>query len=110
MEIKPASSHVFWQVAVSWIHGHLSYVSFQGNGSKKSVLFKNEPPIKLAGLIAGAKYRLRVYSHEQPSVTSEYVTFETSGGEHWLYKGCTAGFSSYNVCSRIIWILGTSDF
>lgn len=53
---------------------------------------KIKPPIKLVGLIAGAKYRLRVYSHEQPSVTSEYATFETSGGEGWLYKGYNAGF------------------
>uniref|UniRef100_A0AAR2J7R9 Neural cell adhesion molecule L1 n=1 Tax=Pygocentrus nattereri TaxID=42514 RepID=A0AAR2J7R9_PYGNA len=51
----------------------------EGNGPMKSVLFKHQPPIKLAGLTAGAKYRLRVYSHEQPSITSEYVTFETSG-------------------------------
>ncbi|XP_047665279.1 neurofascin homolog (chicken) a isoform X17 [Tachysurus fulvidraco] len=51
-----------------------------GNGStRKTVVFKNEPPIKLPGLIAGAKYRLRVFSNDQPSVSSEYVTFETSG-------------------------------
>lgn len=76
----------------------------------KRELFKHEPPIKLAGLIAGAKYRLRVYSHERPSITSEYVTFETSGGEGWLCKGCNAVFICFSVCSRIIWILGTSDF
>lgn len=64
----------------------------------KSVLLKHEPPIKLAGLIAGAKYRLRVYSHEQPSITSEYVSFETSGGEGWPYKGCNAGFSCFVQC------------
>lgn len=57
----------------------------------KTVLFKHEPPIKLAGLIAGAKYRLRVYSHEQPSITSEYVTFETSGGEAGCIKVAMPG-------------------
>ncbi|XP_066526712.1 neurofascin homolog (chicken) a isoform X2 [Hoplias malabaricus] len=71
---------------VSWKHNFpvdssefvLEY-TLDSNGSMKNVQFTNPPPIKLAGLIAGAKYRLRVYSHEQPSITSEYVTFETSG-------------------------------
>ncbi|XP_046730782.1 neurofascin homolog (chicken) a isoform X5 [Silurus meridionalis] len=71
---------------VSWKHNFpvdssefVLEFTLDSNGSMKSVLFKHEPPIKLAGLIAGAKYRLRVYSHEHPRVTSEYVTFETSG-------------------------------
>lgn len=41
----------------------------------------NQPPIKLAGLIEGAKYHLRVYSNEYHSITSNVVTFETSAGE-----------------------------
>lgn len=53
---------------------------FQGNGSVSSVPV-NQPPIKLAGLIEGAKYRLRVYSNEYHSITSNVVTFETSAGE-----------------------------
>ncbi|XP_060765997.1 neurofascin homolog (chicken) a isoform X3 [Neoarius graeffei] len=71
---------------VSWKHNFtvdssefVLEFTLDSNGSMKSVLLKHEPPIKLAGLIAGAKYRLRVYSHEQPSITSEYVSFETSG-------------------------------
>ncbi|KAK3512415.1 hypothetical protein QTP70_009841 [Hemibagrus guttatus] len=83
---------------VSWKHnftvGSSAFVlesTLESNGSKKSVLFKTEPPIKLPGLIAGAKYRLRVYSHEQPRVTSEYVTFETSG-EFWKEYGFWANF------------------
>uniref|UniRef100_A0A8C7KJ89 Neurofascin homolog (chicken) a n=1 Tax=Oncorhynchus kisutch TaxID=8019 RepID=A0A8C7KJ89_ONCKI len=38
----------------------------------------NQPPIKLAGLIEGAKYHLRVYSNEYHSISSNVVTFETS--------------------------------
>ncbi|TST85784.1 Neurofascin [Bagarius yarrelli] len=71
---------------VSWKHnfpfgssGFVLEFTLDSNGTKNTVLFKHEPPIKLAGLIAGAKYRLRVYFQEQPSVTSDYVTFETSG-------------------------------
>ncbi|XP_037388345.1 neurofascin homolog (chicken) a isoform X5 [Pygocentrus nattereri] len=71
---------------VSWKHNFpvdssefVLEFTLDSNGPMKSVLFKHQPPIKLAGLTAGAKYRLRVYSHEQPSITSEYVTFETSG-------------------------------
>ncbi|XP_045561719.1 neurofascin isoform X5 [Salmo salar] len=48
-----------------------------GNGSVSSVPV-NQPPIKLAGLIEGAKYRLRVYSNEYHSISSNVVTFETS--------------------------------
>ncbi|XP_049327565.1 neurofascin homolog (chicken) a isoform X3 [Astyanax mexicanus] len=70
---------------VSWKHNFpddsskfVLEFTLDSNGSVKSVV-EHKPPIKLAGLAAGAKYRLRVYSHLQPSITSEYVTFETSG-------------------------------
>uniref|UniRef100_A0A3B3Q8X0 Neural cell adhesion molecule L1 n=1 Tax=Paramormyrops kingsleyae TaxID=1676925 RepID=A0A3B3Q8X0_9TELE len=49
-----------------------------GNGTMKSVPVKHQPPIKLAGLIEGARYQLRVYSHEHLGISSEYVDFETS--------------------------------
>uniref|UniRef100_A0A3B3Q9D2 Neural cell adhesion molecule L1 n=1 Tax=Paramormyrops kingsleyae TaxID=1676925 RepID=A0A3B3Q9D2_9TELE len=50
----------------------------EGNGTMKSVPVKHQPPIKLAGLIEGARYQLRVYSHEHLGISSEYVDFETS--------------------------------
>lgn len=53
----------------------------EGNESMKSIQVNHQPPIKLAGLVAGAKYRLRVYSHEHNSISSDYVTFETGRGE-----------------------------
>lgn len=68
----------------------------------KKVVLKHETPTKLDGLTAGVKYRLRVYAYEQPDVTSEYVTFETSGGEGWLYKKYNAEICCFNACSRII--------
>ncbi|KAL0181767.1 hypothetical protein M9458_024173, partial [Cirrhinus mrigala] len=46
----------------------------EGNGLMKSIPVNHQPPIKLAGLVAGAKYRLRVYSHEHNSISSDYVT------------------------------------
>ncbi|XP_076860142.1 neurofascin homolog (chicken) a isoform X3 [Brachyhypopomus gauderio] len=71
---------------VSWKHNFpadssefmLEY-TLDSNRSMKNVLFISQPPIKLAGLAAGAKYWLRVYSQHHPSVSSENVTFETSG-------------------------------
>lgn len=47
----------------------------------KLVRVKQQPPIKVADLIAGAKYHLRVYSHEHISITSQSVTFKTNAGE-----------------------------
>ncbi|XP_018614179.1 neurofascin homolog (chicken) a isoform X12 [Scleropages formosus] len=49
----------------------------EGNGTVRSVPVKHQPPIKLAGLIEGARYQLRVYSHEHHGISSEYVDFET---------------------------------
>ncbi|XP_062843137.1 neurofascin homolog (chicken) a isoform X4 [Trichomycterus rosablanca] len=70
---------------VSWKHNfpiHSSEFALEftldSNGSTKTVMFKHGPPIKLTGLTAGAKYRLRVYTHE-PRVSSEFIDFETSG-------------------------------
>lgn len=47
----------------------------------KSVPVTHQPPITVKDLIAGAKYHLRVYSHELSSITSKSVTFETKAGE-----------------------------
>uniref|UniRef100_A0A8C7D7R5 Neurofascin homolog (chicken) a n=1 Tax=Oncorhynchus kisutch TaxID=8019 RepID=A0A8C7D7R5_ONCKI len=57
--------------------GESPHFTNEGNGSVSSVPV-NQPPIKLAGLIEGAKYRLRVYSNEYHSISSNVVTFETS--------------------------------
>lgn len=47
----------------------------------KVIPVNQQPPITVADLIAGAKYHLRVYSHELNSVSSEPVTFKTKAGE-----------------------------
>ncbi|XP_018614174.1 neurofascin homolog (chicken) a isoform X8 [Scleropages formosus] len=52
-------------------------VILSSNGTVRSVPVKHQPPIKLAGLIEGARYQLRVYSHEHHGISSEYVDFET---------------------------------
>lgn len=67
--------------SLSLFDGHLSCVSPEGNGIMKSFQVNRGPPIKLSGLSDGVKYRLRVYSHEHHSISSDYVTFET--GEGW---------------------------
>uniref|UniRef100_A0AAY4DL07 Neurofascin n=1 Tax=Denticeps clupeoides TaxID=299321 RepID=A0AAY4DL07_9TELE len=53
----------------------------EGNGTMKTVQVKDQPHIKLAGLVERAKYRLRVYS-VYPAASSPYVTFETSTGAY----------------------------
>ncbi|KAM6980110.1 neurofascin homolog (chicken) a [Aplochiton taeniatus] len=81
LTVEPNSNYA----NVSWRHnfpaGSSEFVlefTLESNGTMKSVPVKHQPPIKLAGLIEGAKYRLRVYSHEHHSISSKYVTFETS--------------------------------
>ncbi|KAG2468074.1 NRCAM protein, partial [Polypterus senegalus] len=69
---------------ISWTHNFppdstefvIEYID--SNETVTNVTVKHETPVKLAGLIAGAKYRVRVYSREFTSVSSKYVSFETS--------------------------------
>lgn len=42
---------------------------------------KQQPPITVADLIAGATYHLRVYSHELNSISSKSLSFKTKPGE-----------------------------
>ncbi|XP_034021179.1 neurofascin-like [Thalassophryne amazonica] len=44
----------------------------------KIVPVKQQPPVTVLDLIAGAKYHLRVYSHVHHSISSKPVTFKTS--------------------------------
>ena len=53
----------------------------QGNGTVKKVPVKQQPPIRVGDLIEGAKYHLRVYSHEHVGISSQSYTFETGTGE-----------------------------
>lgn len=57
------------------------FLCLQGDKTVKVVPVRQQPPITVADLIAGAKYHLRVYSHELNSVSSKSVTFKTKAGE-----------------------------
>ncbi|XP_048878418.1 neurofascin homolog (chicken) a isoform X4 [Brienomyrus brachyistius] len=81
LTVEPNSNYAY----VSWKHNFPSNssefvleFSLKSNGNTTKVPVKHQPPIKLAGLIEGARYQLRVYSHEHLDIRSEYVDFETS--------------------------------
>ncbi|XP_008294285.1 neurofascin homolog (chicken) a isoform X2 [Stegastes partitus] len=69
---------------VSWSHnfpaGSSEFVlefTLDSDKTVKVVSVKQQPPITVADLIAGATYHLRVYSHELNSISSNSVTFKT---------------------------------
>uniref|UniRef100_A0A8C1EGF0 Neural cell adhesion molecule L1 n=1 Tax=Cyprinus carpio carpio TaxID=630221 RepID=A0A8C1EGF0_CYPCA len=76
-----------------------------GNGSMKSIQVNHQPPIKLAGLVAGAKYRLRVYSHEHNSISSNYVTFETGRAYKEQEDIATQGWFIGLMCAVALLVL-----
>ncbi|TNM89121.1 hypothetical protein fugu_005375 [Takifugu bimaculatus] len=49
----------------------------EGNKTVKAITVKQQPPITVADLIAGAMYHLRVYSHELNSISSKSISFKT---------------------------------
>uniref|UniRef100_A0A8C1QED8 Neurofascin homolog (chicken) a n=1 Tax=Cyprinus carpio TaxID=7962 RepID=A0A8C1QED8_CYPCA len=77
----------------------------EGNGSMKSIQVNHQPPIKLAGLVAGAKYRLRVYSHEHNSISSNYVTFETGRAYKEQEDIATQGWFIGLMCAVALLVL-----
>ncbi|XP_042622267.1 neurofascin homolog (chicken) a isoform X13 [Cyprinus carpio] len=77
----------------------------EGNGSMKSIQVNHQPPIKLAGLVAGAKYRLRVYSHEHNSISSDYVTFETGRAYKEQEDIATQGWFIGLMCAIALLVL-----
>ncbi|XP_031731425.1 neurofascin homolog (chicken) a isoform X4 [Anarrhichthys ocellatus] len=69
---------------VSWRHnfpaGSSEFVlefTLDSDKSVKVVPVKQQPPVSVADLIAGAKYQLRVYSHELNSISSKSFIFKT---------------------------------
>ncbi|TKS71165.1 Neurofascin Precursor [Collichthys lucidus] len=84
LTVEPNSNYA----NVSWRHnfpaGSSEFVlefTLDSDKTVKVVPVKQQPPITVADLIAGAKYHLRVYSHELNSVSSKSVTFKTKAGE-----------------------------
>ncbi|XP_046881049.1 neurofascin homolog (chicken) a isoform X4 [Hypomesus transpacificus] len=81
LTVEPNSNYA----NVSWRHDFpadssefvLEFI-LESNETVKSIRVKQQSHVKLAGLIEGAKYRLRVYSHAHHSISSKHITFETS--------------------------------
>lgn len=57
------------------------FLCLQGDKTVKTITVKQQPPITVADLNAGATYHLRVSSYELNSISSESVSFKTKPGE-----------------------------
>ncbi|XP_073732151.1 neurofascin homolog (chicken) a isoform X8 [Misgurnus anguillicaudatus] len=98
--------------AVSWKHNFsidsgafvIEYTS-ESNGLMKSIQVKHKPPIKLADLLTGVKYRLRVYSHEHNTISSDYVTFETGRAYKEAEDIATQGWFIGLMCAVALLVL-----
>uniref|UniRef100_A0AAY4DIN8 Neurofascin n=1 Tax=Denticeps clupeoides TaxID=299321 RepID=A0AAY4DIN8_9TELE len=108
LTVEPNSNYA----NVSWEHNFpadssefvLEY-TLESNGTMKTVQVKDQPHIKLAGLVERAKYRLRVYS-VYPAASSPYVTFETStGGEPTLAIIAMQGWFIGLMCAIALLVL-----
>ncbi|XP_074528940.1 neurofascin homolog (chicken) a isoform X5 [Halichoeres trimaculatus] len=80
LTVEPNSNYA----NVSWRHnfpaGSSEFVlefTLDSDKTVRVILVKEQPPIKVADLMAGSKYHVRVYSHELSSVSSKSVTFKT---------------------------------
>ncbi|KAG7229512.1 hypothetical protein INR49_031936 [Caranx melampygus] len=71
----------------------------------KVVPVNQQPPIAVADLIAGAKYHLRVYSHELNSISSKPVTFETKAAYIDQVDIATQGWFIGLMCAIALIIL-----
>nr|XP_046237307.1 neurofascin homolog (chicken) a isoform X3 [Scatophagus argus] len=80
LTVEPNSNYA----NVSWRHnfpaGSSEFVlefTLDSDKTMKVVRVKQQPPITVADLIAGATYHVRVYSHELNSISSKPFTFKT---------------------------------
>ncbi|XP_077428335.1 neurofascin homolog (chicken) a isoform X4 [Vanacampus margaritifer] len=97
---------------VSWRHnfpaGSSEFVlefTLDSDKTMKTVPVTEQPPVKVADLIAGAKYHLRVYSNELSSVTSKSVTFETKSAYIDQVDIATQGWFIGLMCAIALIIL-----
>ncbi|XP_061639718.1 neurofascin homolog (chicken) a isoform X5 [Phyllopteryx taeniolatus] len=97
---------------VSWRHnfpaGSSKFVlefTLDSDKTMKTVRVTQQPPITVADLIVGAKYHLRVYSHELSSVTSKSVTFETKAAYIDQVDIATQGWFIGLMCAIALIIL-----
>ncbi|XP_029359087.1 neurofascin homolog (chicken) a isoform X8 [Echeneis naucrates] len=77
----------------------------EGNKTVKVVPVNQQPPIAVADLIAGAKYHLRVYSHELNSISSQPFTFETKAAYIDQVDIATQGWFIGLMCAIALIIL-----
>uniref|UniRef100_A0A8C4IB94 Neural cell adhesion molecule L1 n=1 Tax=Dicentrarchus labrax TaxID=13489 RepID=A0A8C4IB94_DICLA len=101
LTVEPNSNYA----NVSWRHnfpaGSSEFVLEFTLDSKKPA----QPPITVADLIAGAKYHLRVYSHELNSVSSKSVTFKTKAAYIDQVDIATQGWFIGLMCAIALIIL-----
>ncbi|XP_056251986.1 neurofascin homolog (chicken) a isoform X9 [Seriola aureovittata] len=77
----------------------------EGDKTVKVVPVNQQPPVAVADLIAGAKYHLRVYSHELNSISSKPVTFETKAAYIDQVDIATQGWFIGLMCAIALIIL-----
>ncbi|XP_029283400.1 neurofascin homolog (chicken) a isoform X4 [Cottoperca gobio] len=108
LTVEPNSNYA----NVSWRHnfpaGSSEFVlefTLDSNKTVKVVPVKQQPPVTVADLIAGAKYHLRVYSHELNSVSSKSVTFKTKAAYIDQVDIATQGWFIGLMCAIALIIL-----
>uniref|UniRef100_A0A665SZW9 Neurofascin homolog (chicken) a n=1 Tax=Echeneis naucrates TaxID=173247 RepID=A0A665SZW9_ECHNA len=97
---------------INWRHnfpaGSSEFVlefTLDSNKTVKVVPVNQQPPIAVADLIAGAKYHLRVYSHELNSISSQPFTFETKAAYIDQVDIATQGWFIGLMCAIALIIL-----
>ncbi|XP_019723195.1 neurofascin homolog (chicken) a isoform X4 [Hippocampus comes] len=97
---------------ISWRHNFppsssdfVLELTLDSNKTMKTVPVTHQPPITVKDLIAGAKYHLRVYSHELSSITSKSVTFETKAAYIDQVDIATQGWFIGLMCAIALIIL-----
>ncbi|XP_039971770.1 neurofascin homolog (chicken) a isoform X1 [Xiphias gladius] len=108
LTVEPNSNYA----NVSWRHnfpaGSSEFVlefTLDSDKTVKVVPVKQQPPITVADLIAGAKYHLRVYSHELNSVSSISIPFKTKAAYIDQVDIATQGWFIGLMCAIALIIL-----
>ncbi|KAM4587163.1 neurofascin homolog (chicken) a isoform 3-T6 [Odontesthes bonariensis] len=108
LTVEPNSNYA----NVSWRHnfpaGSSEFVlefTLDSEKTVKVVQVKQQPPITVADLIAGAEYHLRVYSHELNTVSSKFITFKTKAAYIDQVDIATQGWFIGLMCAIALIIL-----
>ncbi|KAM9759167.1 LOW QUALITY PROTEIN: neurofascin homolog (chicken) a [Menidia menidia] len=108
LQVEPNSD----QANVSWRHnfpaGSSEFVlefTLDSNNTMRVVQVKQQPPVTVKDLVAGAIYHLRVYSQERNSVSSKSVTFKTKAAYIDQVDIATQGWFIGLMCAIALIIL-----